>query len=456
MRVDGFPTEDKNGVEIRDRYYGQQNGHSDLRQADYEEEIARRAQKQRQLKEDHEGREHYDRARMEFSRGHEDNRQWQEEAMFDNDRSRMESVERLDHNMQLHNNEGRQELPYTEYDREMAYIERNRKKMNYQYPHEAEDVARYREQGRATSPEPYVMRRCKGPQPRWKTHWKTEPIPPLSNSQPFRETALQAPLEARNQKSNPSIVEWNSPMYKYVDHLAKHDCFDSVGKLMKTPKPPEIAKAHIQWSDQKIPRPMTEDEKQDSRLEYKRRKVVERDAEHTIKVLQQDLKEEYRQDQHRQRVLDQINRDRERQARETEAVRQSQDARKMISTEIQSKIEANQKREQEKDTQRIEALRIKREEREITEMHNKKEAIQREEIRQQAKMQRSQNRWEEVPKKLDQEETQMKANLEKAQTAKLNRIEHYEKLEKVGQMRKDLRLNVTDGSMAMYRSQVLP
>lgn len=121
---------------------------------------------------------------------------------------------------------------------------------------------------------------------------------------------------------------------------------------------------------------------QDLLYPHRRRKAAEREAGHAIKVLNQDLKDEYRQDQHRQRVQDQINRDRERQARELQGIRQTQDARKIISTEIHSKMEANQKREQEKNTQRIEALRIKREDREITEMHSKKEAITKEEMRQ--------------------------------------------------------------------------
>lgn len=130
MRVDGILPEDKNGVRESGRYYGQENGYGDPRQNDYEEEMGRRAhlQKQRQLQEDHEGREHYDRARMEFSRELEDNRRWQDDAVFDTNRGVMkEFEERLDHSGQSRDSGLGQELPYTDYDVEMAQVAGSRK-----------------------------------------------------------------------------------------------------------------------------------------------------------------------------------------------------------------------------------------------------------------------------------------------------------------------------------------
>ena len=45
--------------------------------------------------------------------------------------------------------------------------------------------------------------------PQWKKYWRADPsMPTRSISQgPFRETALQAPLEARSQQHNPYISE---------------------------------------------------------------------------------------------------------------------------------------------------------------------------------------------------------------------------------------------------------
>ena len=75
---------------------------------------------------------------------------------------------------------------------------------------------------------------------------------------------------------------------------------------------------------------------------------------------------------------------------------------------------------------------------------------------QEARVQRSQQRWDSVHQRLEQEEKENQQQAEKVLNAKVNRIEHFQKLEEQGQARKDLRIQVTDQHLAMYRSQVLP
>lgn len=75
---------------------------------------------------------------------------------------------------------------------------------------------------------------------------------------------------------------------------------------------------------------------------------------------------------------------------------------------------------------------------------------------QEARVQRSQQRWDGVHSRLQQEEAENQALGERVRNAKINRIEHFQKLEEEGQQRKDVRIKVTDQHLALYRSQVLP
>ena len=65
-----------------------------------------------------------------------------------------------------------------------------------------------------------------------------------------------------------SVGEWTSPVYKFVDPMAKHDYSDSVEKLIKAPQPP------AQLPDRPLlrpppQRPMSADAKEAARNEFK-------------------------------------------------------------------------------------------------------------------------------------------------------------------------------------------
>lgn len=91
---------------------------------------------------------------------------------------------------------------------------------------------------------------------------------------------------------------------------------------------------------------------------------------------------ELMQDQHRERVIAQLERDHQRQIKEQETVEKAREAKKHISAEIRSKIEANQLKERERDQQRIDALRQRRERREAIQGQRAREVEQVEKKRQ--------------------------------------------------------------------------
>ena len=74
---------------------------------------------------------------------------------------------------------------------------------------------------------------------------------------------------------------------------------------------------------------------------------------------------------------------------------------------------------------------------------------------QEVKAQRSQERWENVQKRLDSEEAETARKYQQFQDAKLNRIRHFENLEEQGQQRKDMRVGVSDRHLSMFQSTVM-
>lgn len=65
---------------------------------------------------------------------------------------------------------------------------------------------------------------------------------------------------------------------------------------------------------------------------------------------------------------------------------------------------------------------------------------------------RSQERWDNVTRRLDQEEAENARRNLQHHNAKLNRIQHFQKLEEEGQQRKDVRIGVTDRHLSMFQS----
>ncbi|XP_022289084.2 uncharacterized protein LOC111101086 isoform X2 [Crassostrea virginica] len=295
--------------------------------------------------------------------------------------------------------------------------------------------------------------------PEWKKYWSTNSIPDIidpPNPGPFRETALQAPLEARDLRRYPYACEWTTPVYKYVDPFAKNKCTSTVEQLMRTPKPPEGGYQPAPPPEIRGTRPMSADMKEAARREYRRAKVAQRNTKWNERVKNEQLMKDIMQDNHRERILAQMERDRQRLMKEQETVEQAQKAKKYISAELRAKMEKRELENKKKDQNRIEAMRQRRERREAETAKKQAEEEKITEMRKEARVQRSQQRWDGVHSRLQQEEAENQALGERVRNAKINRIEHFQKLEEEGQQRKDVRIKVTDQHLALYRSQVLP
>ncbi|GFO27244.1 von Willebrand factor a domain-containing protein 3b [Plakobranchus ocellatus] len=323
--------------------------------------------------------------------------------------------------------------------------------------------------------------------PRWN-YWRNDPSPTYSEISgwvgeeegvrgprrrpvgpgPFRETALQAPLEARDMREPPYDVEWASPAFKYVDTFAKHDYSTSVQDCLgykRTPHPPSkkdaasgpVTTTSCLRSYTVGSRPiaiMTPEEREEARRANRRRRVIRREYEWYQRLAEEDTMKGLMQDQHRERILAQMTRDRERQIQEQQDIARAREAKKRISSELRARIEQNQRDEAEKEERRIEGLKKRRERREEVQAQKDKEIqdtiARREEIRKQNNQARVQS-WTD---RLNEQDAQEAATNKQHQQAKLRRQEHFRELERQGQQRKDLRLAVSEQQQAIYRSQI--
>ncbi|XP_048769410.2 trichohyalin-like isoform X2 [Ostrea edulis] len=295
--------------------------------------------------------------------------------------------------------------------------------------------------------------------PEWQKYWSMNSIPDIidpPNHGAFRETALQAPLEARDLRRYPYACEWTTPVYTYVDPFAKSKCTSTVEQLMRTPKPPEGGYQPAPPVEIRGTRPVSADSKEAARREYRRVKVSQRNKKWNERIRNEQLMKDIMQDNHRERIVAQMERDRQRLRKEQETVEQAQKAKKYVSAELRAKMEKRELENKKKEQNRIEAMRQRREQRESAAAKKLAEEEKITEMRKGVRIQRSQQRWDNVHSRLQQEEAENQVQGERVRNAKINRIEHFQKLEEEGQQRKDIRIKVSDQHLALLRSQVFP
>ncbi|XP_070190904.1 uncharacterized protein [Littorina saxatilis] len=312
-----------------------------------------------------------------------------------------------------------------------------------------------------------------GRRPGWQ-YWSTNPSPDLpkyifsgggdsgvrssSHDGPFRETALQAPLEARDQRHSPYSVEWTSPNFKYVDTFAKHDYSNSVEGCMKTPHPPQPPSGDGGDRNYVVPppRPPTEDEKADARKEYRRKRCMHRQMAWRDRISHEDHMKALMQDGHRERIEAQIARERERQEKERDMIANAREAKKKVSVELRARIEKNQEREKDREDNRLNALKQRREHREGMEAQRQKEIEETRERREAVRRQNCEKRHDAVTVKLEDQDAKNQALDQQHRNAKMHRLQHFHKLEYESQAKKDLRIGVTEQHLSLCRSQIFP
>ncbi|XP_052811445.1 uncharacterized protein LOC128239049 isoform X2 [Mya arenaria] len=289
--------------------------------------------------------------------------------------------------------------------------------------------------------------------PQWKKYWRADPGMPIVNAHkgPFRETALEAPLEARNMNKAPYICEWTSPVYNYVDPFARHDYSNSVEKCLRAPTAPTAPPPRD--CNKRVPvRPMSADTKESLRRDFKRRCEDQRQKAWNMRIKNYDNMSEVMQDQHRERIRGQLQREQDRQVREQRQIEQAREQKKYISKEIREKIEVNQKRELDREQLRLKAMQQRRERRENIQQQREKQIEETQQRRADVKAQHASVRCTAVQQRLDQEEACNAMRDQQHRNAKMHRIQHFQALEEEGQRRKDVRIAVTDRHLSVFEA----
>ncbi|KAH9525310.1 hypothetical protein Btru_001029 [Bulinus truncatus] len=303
--------------------------------------------------------------------------------------------------------------------------------------------------------------------PRWN-YWRNDPTPNYSEMRgsllagmnrsksagPFRETALQAPLEARDQREYAFSGEWPSSAFKFVDTFAKHDHSNTVGTCLNGPKPPlKNDTSYHPHNCNLLSKPivnMTPEEKEEALRANRRRRVLKREADWQVKLAETDHIKSLMQDHHRERILKQMERDRQRQIKESEDIQKVREAKKKISSELKAKIVANQKDEAVKEQQRIEALKRRRERREQIQTQRDKEIEASVARRELIRKQNNDARLKAWTEKLNDQESKEAATDKQHRNAKHLRLKHFRELEKVAQEKKDLRIFVNEKTSSCF------
>ncbi|KAK6986702.1 von Willebrand factor a domain-containing protein 3b [Biomphalaria glabrata] len=307
--------------------------------------------------------------------------------------------------------------------------------------------------------------------PRWN-YWRNDPSPNYSDVWgssaggvnrassvgPFRETALQAPLEARDQREYAFNGEWPSSAFKFVDTFAKHDHSSTVKTCLMGPQPPPKNENYYEHHNYTVHSKsvvnMTTEEKEEARRANRRRRVIKREADWQKRLGEEDHIKGLMQDHHREKILMQMERDRQRQIKEMADIQRVREAKKNISSELRAKIEANQKGEASREEKRIEALKRRRERREQIDRQRDKEIETTLARRELIKKQNNDARLTSWTQQLNEQDSKEAAIEKQHRNAKLLRLNHFRELEKIAQKQKDLRIAVKKDSQALYKSQI--
>ena len=98
-----------------------------------------------------------------------------------------------------------------------------------------------------------------------------------------------------------------------------------------------------------------------------------REIERNNKLQTEDRMAILMQDNHRERILAQMEREKVREKQEYDVMHKRRETKKKLGVQLKARIEANQRREQEREDNRIIALRKKREHRESLEDQRRRE-----------------------------------------------------------------------------------
>jgi len=274
--------------------------------------------------------------------------------------------------------------------------------------------------------------------------------------EPWREPP---PIERRCIQRGEFGLEYTGCMSSVVDPFARHKYDVSIRDSLFTPKPPDYTPEKQgpgkDICDEIGSHLVEEETRHRARTDFRRQHALAREQGVVTGRDDEYLRNNLMVDQHRERIMAQLERDRQRQLDEINRVEATREAKKKINADIRAKIEENQQKERQQEEGRYEYMRAERQRREdiVKQRQQEYEAVLAK--RQELKEQRAAQRNEAIQTRMVEQESQQAARDEQLRNAKLHRRQHYRQLEADNQLRQRFAADPDTVHMNQWRSQVL-
>ncbi|XP_072165649.1 uncharacterized protein [Diadema setosum] len=289
------------------------------------------------------------------------------------------------------------------------------------------------------------------------------PRPRTAHVGPFRDTALEAPLEAKLQPTYYEQQSYTSPVnrtsvFTPVNHSKVHSDRAMIEWEMKQPRPPP-------GHQQSPPKPQgqtigTRDEireaKERSYIEFRRMQTVRREYTWYVKDQEMAKMKEARDERCRQFAAEVTRRDVQRQKDSEAKMEGIQNAKRVVSQNIAQRQEELGRWSDSKNQRRVEALRARNQQRLDTKATRDREIEDSRQRTQEAKTQRNEERSKQHVERLCERRQQEAARDLQMRSKELHRRAHFRNMERQNQERKDIRIAMREQRNEEFRSQVLP
>ncbi|XP_041452535.1 uncharacterized protein LOC121405694 isoform X3 [Lytechinus variegatus] len=298
---------------------------------------------------------------------------------------------------------------------------------------------------------------------RAQVEWEMRrPRPRTAHVGPFRDTALEAPMEAKLQPAyHEDQGHFNrSAVFTPVNHSQVRSDRAMIEWENKQPRPPppqaQRQKPGKTVADAVGTRDQIREAKEKSYIEFRRMQTVKREYTWYMKGQQENKMREARDERCRQYAADVTRRDVQRQMDSEAKMEQVQAAKSAVSGTISKRQKELAVQNDSREQKRIDALRARNEKR--MDVQRQKDQDLRDAIRhkEEVRLQRQEERSQQHVERLCERREQEAARDLQMRNKELSRRSHFRNIERQNQERKDIRIAMKEQRNEEFRSQVLP
>lgn len=307
----------------------------------------------------------------------------------------------------------------------------------------------------------------------WKTYWKNDPAPSLSEPLhygqyrvgPYRDCLNQPTWLLRDAKGNQYYgggegVEWTSSMSRVVDPFAQYKYNSTVNDCMvHTPRPPSW-KPDRQGPGRDLSDVLGEHQRPqellaDARRDYRQRQVLEREIGLQRRAAEDEYNQQLTLDHRRNQVHEQIHRNLQRNEQEQEKIQRHVDTKRTAQERHLQRMNDGLSEKELKEAQRWAYKSMQRENRVVNAAERNNEQQETAAKRQATKELQRVARTVAINAKVAEEGEKFAGQFDQRQRTQAARTAHLRHVENEAQKMKQLNDKIADDSKAMLRSLVI-